>query len=202
MCIVQCLHHCWPHRGTSLCSCRCGYWLAALRSGDLQTKESFRMCSHCERPCSVIYSRLHTEKQFGLLWGSKKCFCFPLQQLYLAWQHTGLKLQVIQAMPNMKLSLEVFAEECCTRPAFTGGNSLCVAVGGRFPLSVFHAYFRGGEPWEDLQWNKTVPPFSSLPSTQHFGGEGRTERNQNKKKDVTDKIPSLMHGANWFLLNL
>ncbi len=62
MCIVQCLHHCWPHRGTSLCSCRCGYWLAALRSGDLQTKESFRMCSHCKRPCSVIYSRLHTEK--------------------------------------------------------------------------------------------------------------------------------------------
>ncbi len=73
MCIVQCLLHCWPHRGTSLCSCRCGFWLAALRSGDLQTKEPFRMCSHCERPCSVVYSRLHTEKlcYVWLLWGSK-----------------------------------------------------------------------------------------------------------------------------------
>lgn len=78
MCIVQCLLHCWPHRGTSLCSCRCGFWLAALRSGDLQTKEPFRMCSYCERPCSVVYSRLHTEKlcYVWLLWGSKNVFVF------------------------------------------------------------------------------------------------------------------------------
>lgn len=59
--IVQCLLHCWPHKGTSLCSCRCGFWLAALQSGDLQTKEPFRMCSTAKDP-AVSFTAGCTQK--------------------------------------------------------------------------------------------------------------------------------------------
>lgn len=190
MCSVLRLLHCWPHKCTFPCSSRCGFWSAALLSRDLKTKESFRMCSHCERPGSVVYGRLHTAKLVWLLWGSENVFVF----IYSTWLYDAQAWSYRLFTRDQILSFHF--KYLLSRPAFMGGDSLCVAVDGMFPPSFVHAYFRGDEPWEDLQRSETVPPFSSLPSTQHLGDEGRTERYQKKKKktEVMDRITWPTHG--------
>lgn len=131
----------------------------------------------------------------------KFCFCFHPQKLAL--RHTRLKLQVLQALPNIELSLQLSASVALDLRSPLGTHSLCVAVGGMFPLSLVHAYFRGDEPWEVLQRSETVPPFSSLPSSQHLGGEGRTDRNQKKNNQRSwKKITWLMHGTNRSVMSL
>lgn len=98
MCSVLRRLHCWPHKCTSRCSCRCGFWSAALLSGDLQTKESFRMCSQCESTGSVVRLRQIAHSKTGLVaLRLLFLFCFHLQ-------HTGLKGQILSFRFKCSLS--------------------------------------------------------------------------------------------------
>lgn len=157
--------------------------LAVVGDEQLSGQGIFKQKSHSEwaattKGPAVAFTAECTQSNLFGCYEAQKMFCFHLQQLAL--RHTGLKLQVLQALPNIELSLQLSASVALDLRSLLGTHSLWVAVGGMFPLSLVHAYFRGDEPWEVLQRSETVPPFSSLPSSQHLGGEGRTDRNQKK----------------------
>lgn len=199
MCIVQCLLHCWPHKGTSLCSCRCGFWLAALQSGDLQTKELFRMCSTAKDPAVSFTAGCTQKNLFGAM-RLKKCFCFHLQQLYVTWPCTGLKLQVIQAVPNIELLLEYLlssvALDLC---ALVGTHSVLRLVAGFRFLWSMHI-LEEMNPGKICSGAKRFRPFPRYLPPSISGVKVVLKETKKKELNVMNQITWRMHGANWFVL--